>query len=74
MHFHNVKAKCMLRKVVICRGHGLSAAIKPIRCQTKVLLWRIHVSLGPKWKNPGSGVPSLMTADKPCPQLQLALI
>jgi hypothetical protein len=44
-----------------------------IRCQTKVLLWRIHVSLGPNWKNPGSGVPSLMAADKPCPQLQPSL-
>ena len=45
-----------------------------IRCQKNVLLWRIHVSLGPKWKNPGSGVPSLMTADKPCPQLQPFLL
>jgi hypothetical protein len=45
-----------------------------IRCQTKVLLWRIHICLVPKWKNPGSGVPSLMAADKPCLQLQHSLL
>ena len=45
-----------------------------IRCQTKVLLWRNHVSLGSKWKNPCSGFPSLMAADKPCPQLQPSLV
>ena len=38
-----------------------------IRCQTKVLLYWIHVSLGPKWKNLGSGVPILVgsTASHP---------
>ena len=45
-----------------------------VRCQTKALLWRIHVSLGPKWKNQGSGLPSLMAADKPCHQLQPSLV
>ena len=44
-----------------------------IRCQKNVLLWRIHVSLGPKWKNPGSGVPSLIAVDKPFPRLQPSL-
>jgi len=41
-----------------------------ILCQIDFL---ISVSLGPKWKNPASGVPSLMAADKPCPQLQPSL-
>ena len=29
--------------------------------------------IAPKWKNPDSGVPSLMAADKPCLQLQPSL-
>ena len=45
-----------------------------IRCQTKVLLYWLQVSLQPDCKNLGSGVPILMAADKPCPQLQPSLI
>ena len=45
-----------------------------IRCQTKVLLYWLQVSLRPDSKNLVSGVPSLMAADKPCPQLQPSLI
>ena len=45
-----------------------------IRCQTKVLLYWLQVSLRPDCKNLGSGVPSLMAADKPCPQLQPSLV
>ena len=45
-----------------------------IRCQTKVLLYWLQVSLRPDCKNFGSGVPSLMAADKPCPQLQPSLL
>ena len=33
-----------------------------IRCQIKVFLYWIHVSLGPKWKNLGSGFPSLVAS------------
>ena len=45
-----------------------------IRCQTKVLLYWLQVSLRPDCKNLGSGVPSLRAADKPCPQLQPSLV
>ena len=45
-----------------------------IRCQTKVLLWWLQVSLKPDCENWGSGVPILMAADKPCPQLQPSLV
>ena len=40
----------------------------------KVFIYWIHFSLGLKWKNPGSWVPSLMAADKPCPKLQPSLV
>ena len=45
-----------------------------IRCQTKVLLYWLQVSVQPDCKNLGSGVPSLMAADKPFPQLQPSLL
>ena len=38
-----------------------------------VLLCWLQVSLRPDCKNLGSGVPILMAADKPCPQLQPSL-
>ena len=38
--------------------------------QKKVLLYWLQVSLQPE----GSGVPSLMGADKPCPQLHPSLL
>ena len=45
-----------------------------IRCHTKVLLYWLQVKLQPDCKNLGSGLPSLMAADKPCPQLQPSLL
>ena len=44
-----------------------------IRCLKKVLLYWLQVSLKPDCKNLGSGVPILMAADKPRPQLQPSL-
>ena len=38
------------------------------------MLYWLQVSLQPDCKNLGSGVPSLMVADKPCPQLQPSLL
>ena len=45
-----------------------------IRCQIKVLLYQLQFSLKPDCKNLGSGVPSLMAADKPCLLLQPSLV
>jgi len=58
---------CQIDFLIICNFFCFSQFL--IKCHTKVLFWRIHASLGPKWKNPGTGVISLMAADKPCPQV-----
>ena len=44
-----------------------------IRCQTKIFLYWMQVSLRSDCKNLGSGLPSLMSADKPFPLLQTSL-
>ena len=63
---------CQIDFLIICNFFWSNHFL--IMYQTKILLWRIHVSLGPTWKNPSFGVPSLlMAAGKPCPQLQTSL-
>ncbi len=67
--FDNKKTKknlwCQIDFLIICNFFWFNHFL--IRCQTKVLLYWIHVSLGPKWKNLGSGVPILVgsTASHP---------
>ena len=41
---------------------------------SSTIFGRLQVSLQPDCKNLGSGVPSLMAADKLCPQLQPSLV
>ena len=41
--------------------------------EKKVLLYWLQVRLQPDSKNLGSGIPNLMAADKPCPQLLASL-
>ena len=45
---------CQIDFLIICNFFWSSHFL--IRCQTKVLLYWIHISLGSKWKNLGSGV------------------
>ena len=50
--------------------------VKPFfdQVSNKGIAFWLQVILQPDCKNSGSGVPSLMAADKPCPQLQPTLI
>ena len=52
--------RCQIDFLIICNFFCSNHFL--IRCQTKILLQRIHVCLKPKWKNQGSRVPNLFVS------------